>query len=51
VYAYPDHVISGEQALEIISGLLQKPISGLKINDSVLTRGEAALLVYHVLSK
>ncbi|MGN6268011.1 MAG: FAD-dependent oxidoreductase [Ginsengibacter sp.] len=51
VYAYPDHAISGKQAIEIISGLLKKQISGSEGNDSVLTRGEAALLVYHILTE
>ena len=51
VYAYPDHAVSGKQALEIISVLLQKPISGSEINDSILTRGEAALMIYHILNK
>ncbi|HZW64288.1 MAG TPA: S-layer homology domain-containing protein, partial [Hanamia sp.] len=51
VYAYPDHAVSGKQAIEIISGLLKKQISGSERNDSVLTRGEAALLVYHILTE
>ena len=51
VYAYPDHAVSGKQAIEIISGLLKKQISGSERNDSVLTRGEAVLLVYHILTE
>ncbi|MBN8859867.1 MAG: FAD-dependent oxidoreductase [Sphingobacteriales bacterium] len=51
VYAYPDHAVSGKQALEIISGLLQKSITGAEIHDGILTRGEAALMIYHILSK
>jgi hypothetical protein len=51
VYAYPNHAVSGKQAMEIISGLLQRQISGSEKNDSILTRGQAALMIYHILAK
>jgi hypothetical protein len=51
VFAYPDHAVSGKQAREIISGLLQKPITGADIHDGILSRGEAALMIYHILSE
>ncbi len=51
VYAYPNLAISGKLALTIVSDLLQKPISGFEIDDSILTRGKAALMIYHILSE
>ena len=49
VYAYPNNAISGKLALKIVSGLLQKSITSSEINDSILTRGKAALMIDHVL--
>ncbi|HEU0226253.1 MAG TPA: FAD-dependent oxidoreductase [Arachidicoccus soli] len=49
VYAYPNQAISGKLALKIVSGLLQKPITGAEISDEILTRGKAALMIERLL--
>lgn len=51
VYAYPNQAISGKLALQIVSGLLQKSIAGSEINDAILTRGKAAVMIDRILSK
>ena len=51
VYAYADRAISGKLAMSIVTNLLQNPISGFEIDDPILTRGKAALMISHILGK
>ncbi|NND33928.1 MAG: FAD-dependent oxidoreductase [Saprospiraceae bacterium] len=46
-FAYPDQAVTGAMAIRIISGLLQKNIPSLQTPEANLTRGEAAMLIYH----
>lgn len=46
VFAYPDHPVTAEKAVQIISGLLRKPIPTWQTSNLHLTREEAARLVY-----
>jgi hypothetical protein len=46
VFAYPDQHVEFSYAINIISGLLQKPIPTQLKPNGKLTRGEAAQLVY-----
>ncbi|MEM7371922.1 MAG: FAD-dependent oxidoreductase [Bacteroidota bacterium] len=45
VFAYPDHPVSAEKAVQIISGLLRKPIPAWQTSNPYLSRQEAARLV------
>jgi hypothetical protein len=49
VYAYPDQAISGKLALQIVSGLLKKSIIDTEINNEILTRGKAVLMIESLL--
>lgn len=46
VFAYPDHAVTGEKAIQIISGLLKKPVPAWNSPEANLTRAEAARLIY-----
>lgn len=46
-FAYPDLAVTGAMATKIISGLLKKEIPASSKPEANLTRGEAAMLIYH----
>lgn len=51
VYAYPNNAISGKLALQIVSGLLQKSLNTPEINESMLTKRKATVMIYHISEK
>ena len=51
VNAKPDQTVSGAYATKIISGLLKKKVAISSNSDTILTRGDAAQMVYHYLKK
>ena len=46
VLAHPDQELNGQRAVRILSGLLKKQVPALAEPDALLTRGEAAKLIY-----
>ena len=50
ILVHPDRGISGADATKILSGLLQKKLTSSPNPDTVLTRGEAAQLIYQQLT-
>jgi len=45
-FAYPEQAVTADRATRIISGLLNEPIPAPDQPGKILTRGEAAMLVY-----
>ena len=50
VLVHPNREVSGAYATKILSGLLQRKVASWPDTDAILTRGEAALLMYQQLT-
>ncbi|MEQ8556005.1 MAG: FAD-dependent oxidoreductase [Cyclobacteriaceae bacterium] len=48
VYAYPEKSMTWEGANRILSGLLKKDISGMRKTKDIITKRDAAILVYEL---